>query len=80
MKKLTSILATASLLLATAASPVFAGGPVIVEEAEEVAVAPRAHRDLVPLILLGVVVAAIVAGSGNSNCVTPETPPSDRCR
>lgn len=75
MKQLTATLAAATLAMATFAVPVQAGGPVILEEADEIRPAPRAQRDVLPLILLGVVVAALVAGGGSDNCLVEDTPP-----
>ena len=61
-----SILLTAALLAAT---PAFAGGPVLITEDTETA-APR-ERNVLPFIIIG---ALVVAGllAGGDNCVQPE--------
>ena len=64
------------LCLALAASPVAAGGPVIIET--ETAPVVRDHKSKLPLILLGLAVAAVILGSGSDTC-NGEEPDGGRC-
>ena len=67
-----AILLTAAIL---AAAPAQAGGPVIVEDAAEAAPVVRDRGNALPLILLGLAVAAVVLGGGSdSPCNTPDEP------
>lgn len=61
------------------AVPVHAGGPVFPDPEVPTSTA-QPKRNMLPLILLGVAVAAVVLGGGNDNCTEP-TPeePDDRC-
>ena len=70
MKYLTT---SALLLTILANAPAFAGGPIIIEEAE---VAP-AHDRKVPawvFLALGAVVVAAIANGGSEVCTTEEVP------
>lgn len=67
---------TVIALVATFALPAFSGGPVI-REAPEATVRDRDHT--VPLLLLGLAVAAIVLGGGDGDCVSQPTTPDGRC-
>ena len=65
-------LITAAALLAT---PLHAGGPVIVEDAAEAAPLVRSHNNRLVPILFGLAVAAILLGGGSdSPCNTPDEP------
>ncbi len=64
------LILTASLA-AILAAPAHAGGPVIAEEPEPAPVV-RDRNNALPLILLGVVVAAMIAGGGSSDCLSEE--------
>lgn len=67
-------------LLAAAAH---AGGPVIISDAAEAAPVVRDRDNALPLILLGLAVAAVVLGGGSDNCQgpddTPEPTPEPGC-
>lgn len=63
------LLLTAALL----ATPLHAGGPVIIEDAAESAPVVRDHKSKLPLILLGLAVAAVILGSGSDTCNGEET-------
>jgi len=66
------LLLTAAFL---AASPAVAGGPVIVEDAAEVAPLVRSHNNRLVPILFGIAVAAILLGGGSdSPCNAPDEP------
>lgn len=66
-----AILLTAALL----ATPLHAGGPVIVEDAAEAAPLVRSHNNRLVPILFGIAVAAILLGGGSdSPCNTPDEP------
>lgn len=56
------------LCLALLATPLHAGGPVIIEDSPVV----RDHKSKLPLILLGLAVAAVIIGGG-TNCNSGET-------
>jgi len=58
--------------------PANAGGPVI-EDAAESAPVVRDRNNALPLILLGLAVAAVVLGGGSDNCNGPETPADGGC-
>ena len=60
------LLTTAALILSLA-TPTFAGGPVLVEDATEAAPLVRSHNNRLVPILLGIAVAAIILG-GNDAC------------
>ncbi len=72
---------TALALAAMLATSAQAGGPVIVED-ETAEAAPQNRKNVIPLILLGIAVAALIAG-GSDNCFVEETPaptpPSGGC-
>ena len=66
-----AILLTAALL----ATPLHAGGPVIVADAAEAAPLVRSHNNRLVPILFGLAVAAILLGGGSdSPCNTPDEP------
>ena len=68
-----------NLLLAAAlvfATPIYAGGPVIVEEAEIAPTAVRKPNTVLLVALVGLAVAAIVLGSGSDNCTSETTTPT----
>ncbi len=60
------------------ASPVLAGGPIIPADPEVPASTAQPKRNILPLVLLGVAVAAIVLGN-NGNCTEPTPEPDDGC-
>lgn len=62
------------ILTLALAAPAHAGGPVIIEEPETAPVV-RDRDSALPLILLGVVVAAMIAGGGSSDCLSEEPVP-----
>ena len=63
------------IALTLAATPLHAGGPVIVEDAAEVAPLVRSHNNRLVPILFGIAVAAILLGGGSdSPCNTPDEP------
>lgn len=62
------LLLTAALL----ATPLHAGGPVIIEDAAESAPVVRNRNDAL-FILLGLAVAAVILGSGSDTCNSEET-------
>ena len=62
------------IALTLAATPLHAGGPVIVEDAAEAAPLVRSHNNRLVPILFGIAVAAILLGGGSDNCNTPEEP------
>lgn len=67
-----AILLTSAVLLAT---PLHAGGPVIIEDAAEAAPLVRSHNNRLVPILFGIAVAAILLGGGSdSPCNTPDEP------
>lgn len=72
-------------LLATAALPSHAGGPVLVEDATEDAPVARDRDSKLPLILFGLAVGALILSGGGSDCTCntpdpdPETPGSCGC-
>ena len=67
-----AIILTAAILVAT---PLHAGGPVIVEDAAEAAPLVRSHNNRLVPILFGIAVAAILLGGGSdSPCNTPDEP------
>lgn len=70
-----------ALFIALMALPASAGGVVIYDESEEPAVV-QDRKNALPIILLGLAVAAIVlssdGGGGSVNCVEPEPEP-DPC-
>ena len=62
------------IALTLAATPLHAGGPVIVEDAYEAAPLVRSHNNRL-VILFGLAVAAILLGGGSdSPCNTPDDP------
>lgn len=66
---------TILLILALAASPVYAGGPVVVEDMTETAPIVQNKRDKTALILLGLALAVVIASGGGSDvCNGDETP------
>ena len=63
------------IALTLAATPLQAGGPVIVEDAAEAAPLVRSHNNRLVPILFGIAVAAILLGGGSdSPCNTPDEP------
>ena len=54
--------------------PANAGGPVIVEDAAEAAPVVRDRNNALPLILLGLAVAAVVLGGGGGSDCTCNSP------
>jgi len=72
-----AILLTAALL----ATPLHAGGPVIVEDDAEAAPLVRSHNNRLVPILFGLAVAAIILGGGSDNCHggDPEPTPDPGC-
>ena len=63
------------IALTLAATPLHAGGPVIVEDAAEAAPLVRSHNNRLVPILFGLAVAAILLGGGSdSPCNTPDEP------
>ena len=68
------------IALTLAATPLHAGGPVIVEDAAEVAPLVRSHNNRLVPILFGIAVAAILlGGGGDSPCNTPDEPTEPGC-
>ena len=65
-----------ALILSLAlALPAHAGGPVLTEDAAEVAPLVRSHNNRLVPILFGIAVAAILLGGGSdSPCNTPDEP------
>ena len=62
------------------ALPAHAGGPVIIEDAAEVAPLVRSHNNRLVPILFGIAVAAILlGGGGDSPCNTPDEPTEPGC-
>lgn len=71
---------TLATIAALAAASVHAGGPMIIEDTAEAAPAVRDRDNALPLILLGLAVAAVVLGGGSDNCQGPDdTPPDGGC-
>jgi len=64
---------TALTLAAMLATSAQAGGPVLIVEDETAEAAPQNRKNVIPLILLGIAVAALIAG-GSDNCFVEETP------
>lgn len=64
------------LLIAFLATPTYAGGPVIVEDATEAAPAGHSLKDALPMILIGLAIAAIASGD---NCNAPDPVPEPEC-
>ena len=63
------------IALTLAATPLHAGGPVIVDDAAEAAPLVRSHNNRLVPILFGLAVAAILLGGGSdSPCNTPDEP------
>ena len=63
------------IALTLAATPATAGGPVLTEDAAEVAPLVRSHNNRLVPILFGIAVAAILLGGGSdSPCNTPDEP------
>ena len=63
------------IALTLAATPLHAGGPVIIEDAYEAAPLVRSHNNRIVPILFGLAVAAILLGGGSdSPCNTPDEP------
>jgi len=63
------------IALTLAATPLHAGGPVIIEDAYEAAPLVRSHNNRLVPILFGLAVAAILLGGGSdSPCNTPDEP------
>ena len=63
------------IALTLAATPLHAGGPVIIEDAAEAAPLVRSHNNRLVPILFGIAVAAILlGGSSDSPCNTPDEP------
>ena len=63
------------IALTLAATPLHAGGPVIIEDAAEAAPLVRSHNNRLVPILFGIAVAAILlGGGGDSPCNTPDEP------
>jgi hypothetical protein len=58
------------------ASPVGAGGPVLIKDAAETAPVVRDRDNALPLILLGLAVAAVVLGNGSDACNGDEGEPT----
>ena len=80
MKLTITAIATGLALLLT--QPAIAGGPVLVEDTTET-VAPDRERNVLPFIIAGALIVALIAGQ-SGNCVTEEvtpgpTPPSGGC-
>ena len=68
------------IALTLAATPLHAGGPVIVEDAAEAAPLVRSHNNRLVPILFGIAVAAILlGGGGDSPCNTPDEPTEPGC-
>ena len=68
------------IALTLAATPLHAGGPVIVEDAAEAAPLVRSHNNRLVPILFGLAVAAILLGGGSdSPCNTPDEPTEPGC-
>ena len=66
---------TLLIALTLAATPLHAGGPVLTEDAAEVAPLVRSHNNRLVPILFGIAVAAILLGGGSdSPCNTPDEP------
>ena len=64
-----------ALILALAlALPANAGGPVIVEDAAEVAPLVRSHNNRLVPILFGIAVAAIILGGGSDSPCNGDEP------
>ena len=62
------------LLAALLATPLQAGGPVIIEDTPVV----RDHKSKLPLILLGLAVAAVIIGGGDT-CNSEEPTDGGKC-
>ncbi len=68
------------IALTLAATPLHAGGPVIIEDAAEAAPLVRSHNNRLVPILFGIAVAAILlGGGGDSPCNTPDEPTEPGC-
>ena len=68
------------IALTLAATPLHAGGPVIIEDAAEAAPLVRSHNNRLVPILFGLAVAAILLGGGSdSPCNTPDEPTEPGC-
>jgi hypothetical protein len=67
---------TLATIAALAAASVHAGGPII-EDTAEAAPVVRDRDNALPLILLGLAVAAVVLGGGSDNCQGPDDTPTD---
>ena len=68
------------IALTLAATPLHAGGPVIIEDAAEAAPLVRSHNSRLVPILFGIAVAAIILGGGSdSPCNTPDDPTGPVC-
>ncbi|MBL9047856.1 MAG: hypothetical protein JNK34_11210 [Tabrizicola sp.] len=69
-----------ALILALAAcAPAHAGGLVITEDTTEAAPAGHSFKDALPLIILGLAIAAIASG-GSDTCNAPDpVQPEDGC-
>lgn len=70
------LILTLATIAALAAAPVQAGGPVIIEDTAEAAPVVRDRDTALPLILLGLAVAAVVLGGGSDNCNGPDDTPA----
>ena len=65
------------IALTLAATPLHAGGPVIVEDAAEAAPLVRSHNNRLVPILFGLAVAAILLGGGSDNCHGGDPEPTE---
>jgi ABC-type enterobactin transport system permease subunit len=71
MREIMKTMLLAALLLT--ASPIHAGGPVIIEDPETPQVAVRNNQSVLLVALVGLAVAAVVLSNGSDTCTT-ETP------
>ncbi len=67
------------IALTLAATPLHAGGPVIIEDAAEAAPLVRSHNNRLVPILLGIAVAAIILGGGSDACNGDPEPTEPGC-
>ena len=65
------------IALTLAATPLHAGGPVIIEDAAEAAPLVRSHNNRLVPILFGLAVAAILLGGGSDNCHGGDPEPTE---
>lgn len=73
MNRLTTLTLITAFAMPTLAH---AGGPVLVEDMTETAPIVQDRDNLVPLILLGLVVGALVLGGGSDACQGPDDVPT----